>query len=306
MKRLKYPITKLGGFNHKNIYNLKVNLILMIDIEEKKEKMILFLKSSGPSLPVRIAKTIDMDPVFASAILSELLNTKQVKMSHLKVGSSSLYLLPGQEKRLEEHANNLKSAEKEAYLDLKERGTLIDEECDPIIRVALRNLKDFAIPFRLNEKIMWKYSFAEEEIILEKPIKKAWENKVMKKEIPRSEKRLERKIEEIFIEKKQSPEFLKEIRDFLGGKNIDFLEEIKTEKKEIIAKINIKTTIGDINFLLIAKNKMIITKEEINSAIQQSIYNNMPCLIIIRKEPPIKIQKIFEENHLIQLEIMKK
>ena len=96
MKKPKYPITKLSGFNHKSIYNLPVNLILMIDINEVKEKIISFLKSSGPSLPVRISKTIDMDPVFASAILSELLNTKQVKMSHLKEGSSSLYFLPGQ------------------------------------------------------------------------------------------------------------------------------------------------------------------------------------------------------------------
>ena len=40
----------------------------MIDIQEKKNKIISFLKTTGPSLPVRIAKAIERDPVFASAI----------------------------------------------------------------------------------------------------------------------------------------------------------------------------------------------------------------------------------------------
>jgi hypothetical protein len=239
-----------------------------------------------------------MDPVFASAILSELLNTKQVKMSHLKIGSSSLYFLPGQEKELEEQTDNLKFAEKEAYLKIKEKGTLADEECDPAIRIAIRNLKDFATPFKLKDKIIWKYSFNEEKIIQENQTKDNLKDEIKKKVYGP-----EKKIEPIFIEK--NPEFLKEVKNFLEKKNIDFLEEIKTEKKEIIGRININTTIGGINFLLIAKNKMTITREEINSATQQAIYNNMPCLILIRKEPPRTIQKVFEKNHLIKLGIIK-
>ena len=93
----------------------------MIDVGQKKEKIISFIKDNGPSLPVRIAKTIEMEPVFASAILSELLNEKRIKMSNLRVGSSSLYLLQGQEKMLEDFADNLKSVEKEAFLKLKEK-----------------------------------------------------------------------------------------------------------------------------------------------------------------------------------------
>jgi len=85
----------------------------MIDVQEKKNKIISFLKISGPSLPVKIAKIIEMDPVFASAILSELLDTNQIKTSHLKIGASPLYFIPGQEQKLEDHTENLKSLESE-------------------------------------------------------------------------------------------------------------------------------------------------------------------------------------------------
>ena len=137
----------------------------MIDIQEKKRKIISFIETNGPSLPVRIAKAIQMDPVFASAILSELLESKQVKSSHMKIGASSLYLLPGQEQKLEEQTSDLKSIEKEAYLKIKENKILKDEEEEPAIRVALRNIKDFAEAFKFEDKIMWKYVFESEEEI---------------------------------------------------------------------------------------------------------------------------------------------
>ena len=72
----------------------------MIDVKEKKEKILSFIEKNGPSLPVQIAREIKMDPVFASAILSELLNSKRLKLSNLRVGSSALYLIPGQEEKL--------------------------------------------------------------------------------------------------------------------------------------------------------------------------------------------------------------
>lgn len=137
----------------------------MIDVNEKKNKIISFLETSGPSLPVRIAKAIQMDPVFASAILSELLGSKQIKLSHMKIGSSPLYLLPGQEQKLEDQTDNLKSVEKEAYLKLKEIKLITDETETPATRVALRNIKDFATPFKFKEKIMWKYTFTPDEEI---------------------------------------------------------------------------------------------------------------------------------------------
>ncbi|MFH1237915.1 MAG: hypothetical protein ABIH79_02130 [archaeon] len=301
----------------------------MIDIPEKKSKIISFIEANGPTLPVRIAKAIDMDPVFASAILSELLNTKQIKMSNMKIGASSLYLLPGQEQKLEEHTEHLKPVEKEAYLKLKERKILTHDDEEPAIRVALQNIKDFAIPFKFQEKIMWRYAFIPEEEI--KDIltlkKERLEEKEEKKEI-KMENILEKKHKEVKIEKSSpsiisplneklssnksifenteepKPEFFEEVKRFLENKNIEFIEEIQSEKKEIVAKVSVESNLGNINFLLIAKNKQTTSKEEIAAAIQRAIYNKMPCLLVMRKQPSKNIQKVIEENHLIKIKIM--
>lgn len=311
------PITKSNGHNHKKPYNLTLSLKNMIDIQEKKNKIISFLKENGPSLPVRIAKIIEMEPVFTSAILAELLGEKQIKTSHIRVGSSPLYLLSGQEQKLENYTENLKPIEKEAISKLKENKILTDENEEPAIRVALRNTKDFAIPFKSQEKIKWKYAFDQKE-----PSKKEKSPPPQKKEKIKKEKdknpqsknqdseskthssknENKQKIENIFNEEK--PEFLNEIKSFLQKKEIEFIEEIQSEKKEIVAKIKINSTLGEINFLLIAKNKRTISKEEISASIQRAQYNKMPCLLIIRKTPSKAIQKAINENNLIKLLIM--
>ena|SRR3989338_1618456 len=280
----------------------------MIDVGQKKEKIISFIKDNGPSLPVRIAKTIEMEPVFASAILSELLNEKRIKMSNLRVGSSSLYLLQGQEKMLEDFADNLKSVEKEAFLKLKEKIVLEDEKEEPAIRVALRNIKDFAIPFEKEEKLFWRYSFTDENKL--SSLLNPKQQEVQKKEEKEKHKltKKEEKIGKIFSKensnKEDKPEFLNEVKKFLEKREIDLIEEIKTEKREIIAKVKIKTRIGEIKFLLVAKNKTSTNKEELNAAIQQANYNKMPCLLLLKKEPSGLIKKILEENNLIKLLVM--
>jgi len=69
-----------------------------------------------------------MDPVFASAILSELLSSKSIKISHMRVGASPLYFLPGQEEKLEEKVENLKSVERETQEKLKLKKVIKDEK----------------------------------------------------------------------------------------------------------------------------------------------------------------------------------
>lgn len=302
----------------------------MVDIPEKKKKIISFLEANGPSLPVRIAKITELDPLLTSAILSELIDSKQVKTSKIRIGSSPLYLLQGQEQMLEEHTSNFKPIEKEAYLKLKENELLVDENESPSIRVALRNIRDFATPFNFQEKIMWKYAFTPDERIKEllnpkkETPKKIEEIKIKEKSDTEEEakkenkkktktkeeeesKRKEKKIEDIFHtseKREKKSEFLIKIKAFLEKKEIKFLETIQTEKKEIIAKISLSTNLGDINFLLIAKNKKSLTREEISSSIQRATYEKMPCLLIIKKEPSKKIRETINKNHLIKLEIL--
>ena len=89
--------------------------------------------------------------------LWKLISERKIKISSMKVGNSPIYLLPKQEPRLEKFSQHLKSKEKDAFLLLKEKKFLRDKEQDPAIRVALRAIRDFAIPFRRNGEIIWRY-----------------------------------------------------------------------------------------------------------------------------------------------------
>ena len=83
-----------------------------------KEKIIQIIKRRGPSLPAHIAKETELSILFSSAFLSELFSEKKIRISAMKVGSSPLYFLPGQESFLENFAHHLKSKEKEAFLNI--------------------------------------------------------------------------------------------------------------------------------------------------------------------------------------------
>lgn len=301
----------------------------MIDIQEKKRKILEFLKSNGPSLPVQVARIIQMEPIFASAILSELIGAGEIKTSHMKIGASPLYLLPNQEEKLEGKTEHLKSIEKEAQKKLKSKKILIDENEEPAIRVALRNIKDFAIPFKFKDKINWKYAFTSKEEINEilfpkeepkekqeeepeeelkkeleeeSEVPKAWE---VKKEEIKQAKEESKKIENIFEKPKKSSStskpFLKEIEQFLKNQNIlvTALEEVDKKKVTAIVKSNESSS------MLFAFNKARITEIELLKCYKEADKKNLPYQIIIKGDLTKKLndtihayQKLLKVNKL--------
>ena len=295
----------------------------MIDIQEKKRKILEFLESNGPSLPVQVARAIQMDPVFASAILSELLGSKQIKTSHMKIGASPLYLIPGQEEKLEEKSDNLKSIEKEAQEKLKSKKVILDEEEEPATRVALRNIKDFAIPFKFQDKITWRYAFTpqeeideilspkkeepevpapkeeptqEEQTPEEEPeVPKAWE--VKKTEIKKA-KEESKKVEDIF-EKPNTPKtFLKEIEHFLKNQDTEITAIEEVDKNKVVAIVKSK----EVSSMLFAFNKVRIDEAEILKCYKEAGKKDIPYQIIIKGELTKKLSNtILAHQNLIKI-----
>jgi hypothetical protein len=130
---------------------------MSINVSDTKQKIMNFISQRGPSLPAHLTKVTEMNLTFTSAILSELLSEKKIKLSNLRVGASPLYYIPGQEEKLEAFIGNLKEPEVEAFRKLKQNKILDDEKQSPVLRVALRSIRDFAIPLKSNDKIYWKY-----------------------------------------------------------------------------------------------------------------------------------------------------
>ena len=119
------------------------------------------VRMRGPVIPSQISKEIGTNILMASAILSELASSSDVKISSVKVGGTPLYYVAGQEAKLQNYTASLPQKEKEAFEQLKSAKALRDAELEPAIRVALRQIKDFAKPIDVaidgQTELFWKW-----------------------------------------------------------------------------------------------------------------------------------------------------
>ncbi len=128
-----------------------------------RDKIIDFLKSSGPIIPVRLAKQFNTNILMASAFLSELSANGKVKVSNLKIGGTPLYYLPGQESKLQSFSANLGAKDKSVYDMLAEKKVLQDKVLEPMQRVALKDMKDFAKAFSVENENYWRWFLISDE-----------------------------------------------------------------------------------------------------------------------------------------------
>ena len=109
---------------------------------ETSSKIVNFVNRNGPSLPVQISREINSNLLFAGAIMSELVRSKKLKISFLKVGGSPVYYVQGQETRLQDYYKYLNEKERKIYDILKEKKVLQDTKLEPWLRVAIRDIKE--------------------------------------------------------------------------------------------------------------------------------------------------------------------
>ena len=260
---------------------------------DTNETILAIIKEKGPILPVHVSKEINDNILMTSARLSELLTAKQIKISNLKVGGSPLYYFSGQEGKLQNFVDNLGGMEKKAYYLLENNKVLKDSTQEPAVRVALRQIKDFAIPLQVNyqnkTEIFWKWYLVDnkevevsiknilskkEEITQEKILQK----QKTKKEIPEELKKDITKEPKKMIDKDL---FLKEINNFFDISKINIIEKPQTKKNsEIDFIIGLQTTIGNIKYFCKSKNKKKINDADLSSAVIQAQSKNLPLLFL--------------------------
>jgi hypothetical protein len=284
-----------------------------LNAREVKEKIRDYLEMVGPILPVQVSRHLKMETLFASAFLSEMIADKTIKISHMRVGGSPLYYTPSKESMLENFYQHLGGKEKEAFMILKEKGIIKDEEQQPAIRIALRALKDFAIPFQENGKLYWKY-FLNKEVELEKEsvteekkddseektskVSNESEVESLKKELENKRRELEKIREEMKVipQKVQKPKkgiikklavddiFLEEVKKRLIGLNLEIIDYKEYEKNAII--LNSKK--GSEEIVIIAFDRKSIKEKDILKAYKNA--GQKKFLILLRAEPPRKIR----------------
>lgn len=289
------------------------------DTSGTKEKILYLIRTRGPSFPARIASETGLSMLFASAFLSELLSEKKLKLSHMKVGSSPVYLIPGQEPKLEEFSKHLKSKEKDAFTILKENKFLIDKEQEPAIRVALRAIKDFAIPFQKNNEIIWRYLTIEESEFTQKENSKIEPKVIETPQIPESrkqeikkslDKQEEEEEEEEAIPKKKTTskpkpgeksEFVAKVLRYIESSKINLLEETEIRKKEFAGIGRIESDLGETEIMIVAKDKKKITKKDLEDLLKKVKEGYRTILFLSEGEIETKSKDAFREcKHLIK------
>src|SRR3989344_4001891 len=79
----------------------------------KRDRVVGIVNANGPLLPVTLAKKLDLNITFASAILSELVDNKTLMITSVKSGGSPFYYVGGQEAKLELLMKYLNAKDKE-------------------------------------------------------------------------------------------------------------------------------------------------------------------------------------------------
>lgn len=222
----------------------------------------------------------------------------------MRVGSSPIYFIQGQEQMLEKFSQYLKSKEQDAFALLKEKKFLKDELQEPAIKVALRKIKDFAIAFEKNQEVYWRYfTVRENELETKKPevqkinitspkIKEKQEPQEMnifdktQKQKTRISKLLKKKKQiKRKISAKKNEKFFNKVKEFLLAKSIEILDIEVFSKNDLILKIRDNGQ----EKLLVAYNKKRITEADIIKAHKKSLELKLSYIILSLGEPLKKL-----------------
>lgn len=272
-----------------------------------KNKVIELIKIKGPVIPVQISKEINSDILMTSAHLSELSSQGKVIISTLKRGGTPFYYLPGQESLLQNYSDNLHEKEKIAFELLKKEKILRDRIIDPVTRVALRSIKDFAIPLQVtyenNNEIFWKWYMVQKDeansliksLLTSKEVRndKLEQNKdqletkqkALVENIGENTQKKEFKEKPKEIKKEEKELFLDQIKSHLAKNKVTIKSmDIIKKNKEIDFILEIPSSIGNLEYYCKTKDKKKLNEADLSSAFVQGQSKKLPILFLTRGE----------------------
>lgn len=300
--------------------------------EDKSDDVLKIIRIKGPLLPMQIVKEIGGDTMFAGAILSQLVDSKKALLTSVKIGGSPVYYLPGQETRLVELSKYLNEKDKRTYDLLRQKRILRDNEQNPLTRVSLRNIKDYAKPLEVkisdNTEIFWKWYLLsndeaanaikeqlkiipKQEVPVPKEIPKKEE--VGKKEIialPRKKEEIKKITEFTKIEKEEvkkklkatEDNFLEKVQKFFKNKNIEILNfKIIRKNSEIDFILKVPSSVGVFEYYCKAKNKKKVSDSDLSNAYVHGQIKKMPVILLTTGELTKKAKELLSREFKINI-----
>ena len=285
-----------------------------VNVLREKPRIANLLKAKGPLVAPAIAKELNLNSFLASALISELLHDRVLKASTLRIGGGPLYYFPGQETMVENFIQYLPGKEREAFQLIKKEEILEDLKQEPAIRVALRAIKDFAVPAKVflnnEERLFWRFhSLAREEFdrrmsILMNPQKKEakMEEKIGVKEEPKQEAKKEMKEEAGEKRQETSEKKSKPRRAVKAKASFDFMvdqwirennasvTELSKDGKNANGKISLP---GKGEHMLVARNKKSLDELDLVIANQMGLNERLPVILLTNGKLSKKAEEIF-------------
>jgi hypothetical protein len=301
---------------------------------DNRQEVLNVVRTKGPVQPSQVATSVNTNILFASAMLSELVQNKHVKITYTKRGGSPFYYVEGQEPKLMDLAEFLKGKVREAYDFLSEELVVRDNNALPWQRVALRELKDFAVAlpvnYKGNQEIFWKWyltpneeakplikkiltgekqdSILEEEKSLSEDHPKELEElkeEVQSKEIVQpklaeEEKPIEKEVPKPIKQVEESTEeddFVKTIENFISSKEMYIISQnIVRKGRELNYVVDVPSNLGQLRYFVKFKNKKKITDVDLFSALEEANKKKLPVLFLTNGELTKKAQEYINEN----------
>ena len=272
-----------------------------------REKALGYIKQYGPVIPVQLSKELHTDILMAGAILSELVANKIVKITSVKRGGSPFYYTSGQEYKLQNLKEHLHEKEQEAYSLLSKEKVVKDKDVGPVLRVALRALKDYGIPItvtsRNGEELFWRWYLSSEqdvkkrvELLLTDAVQEEKKEEIQTISYPQGEpqeKRIPLVQKEVIKEKplpvREEKKILKPVekpfdnlvRAYFTKHDFSIVvEESVRKNREHSYVARIPSQIGKLDFYVKIKNKKVITPTDLSLAYSEGQLKKLPVLFI--------------------------
>tara|TARA_Y100000310_G_C20699605_1_gene828512 strand:+ start:4128 stop:5018 length:891 start_codon:yes stop_codon:yes gene_type:complete len=263
-----------------------------------------FVKIRGPIIPIQAAKEVGTNILMASAMLSELSSKGQVIVSTIKIGGSPLYYVQGQEIKLQSYISHLNDKLREAYDKLKTQHILEDTKLNPVMRTALRQLKDFAKPLEVttgdNKTVFWKWYLTSQDDASQLIKKKMGLPTGIKKNIPAKITKIDKKkqikdktqseksikpltLEKPKVSKKiEEDSFLELLMKYFAKNKVQVKNHsIIRKNKEIDFILDVPTSLGDIKYFAKAKDKKTLSESDLSASYGISQLKKLPGLLLI-------------------------
>jgi hypothetical protein len=278
-----------------------------------RDRILAFIRTKGPVIPIQLATEFKQDTIITGAILSSLVKSNHLQLSHVKVGGSPLYYLKEHEPRLQDFYRYLNEKDKRSYDLLKSQKVLRDAEQTPLVRVSLRNIPDYAKSFERAGELYWRWyllSQAEAEKVLVESEKPLTPEPVETKPAPQEmktppikpvpvEKPAEKPTDSILPSTKPEPtpvqtelaaepsgdQFHEKIKKYFNENSIIIVRADTIKRNlELDYVIEVPSAVGPITFYCKAKNKKRCNEGDLAAAYVKGQTKKLPVLFITTGE----------------------